>query len=318
MMATNGKPDHATPEAFITDVPPFVVAHPMGSNIAPLGLDRPIALLGGNERLSPGGMSSVLGIDHVEGLRSFVAEACRRQMTAGRDWYHHTPLALLGVHGVGKGAVAHWIARNAGVPLFRITAEEFRLPGSDGDHRMARALPCAPVLAMAASCCANPVIVLEIDVDAPPTNEVVEAIAVMIDPRRNARWIDHDYQTIFDLSHISWILEVQGRAPVSRVYDHAAAPVIPPELPGALASVVEAIGSIVKVDAPYEREELRRLDIAIGVCAGSGPAVDAATIAHVHASLGELARSRTQHVPCADLIRHAQRSLAHLGSQRLR
>lgn len=317
-MAANSSRDHESPEAFITDVSPFVVAHPMGSSIAPLGLDRPIALLGGNERLAPGGISSTLGIDHVLGLRSFVAEACRRQTAAGRDWYHHPPLALLGVHGVGKGTVAHWIAHNAGVPLFRITADDFRHLGSDGCHRMDRALPCAPVLAMAASCCANPVIVLEIDVDAPPTLEAAEAIAVMIDPRRNARWIDHDYQTIFDLSHISWIMEVQGRVPASGVYDHAATPVIPPELPSALASVVEAIGSVVEMDAPYEREELRRLDIAIGVCAASGLAVDAAMMMNIHASLGELARSRTRHVPCADLIRHAQRSLAHLGSQRLR
>ncbi len=315
MMATNGKQDHATREAIITDVPPFVVAHPMGSSIAPLGLDRPIALLGGSKHLAPSGLPSVLGIDHVEGLRSFVAEACRRQMIAGRDWYHHPPLALLGVHGVGKGTVAHWIAHNAGVPLFRITADEFRFPGPDGCHRMDRALPCAPVLAMAASCCANPVIVLEIDVDAPPTIEAAEAIAVMIDPRRNARWIDNDYQTIFDLSHISWIIEVQGRVPASGVYDHAAGPVIPPELPSALAGVIEAIGSVVEMDAPYEREELRRLDIAIGVCAASGLAVDAAMMMNIHASLGELARSRTRHVPCADLIRHAQRSLEQLSSR---
>jgi len=318
VMAANSSRDHESPEASITDVPPFVVAHPMGSSIAPLGLDRPIGLLGGNGRLAPGGMSSVLGIDHVKGLRSFVAEACRRQRTAGRDWYHHPPLALLGVHGVGKGAVAHWIAHNAGVPLFRITAEEFRLPGSGGDHRMDRALPCAPVLAMAASCCANPVIVLELDVDAPPTVEAAEGIAVMIDPRRNARWIDQDYQTIFDLSHISWVIEVQGRVPASGAYAHAAGPVIPPELPSPLATVVENIGSVVEMDALYEREELRRLDIAIGVCAASGLAVDAATMMNIHASLGELARSRTRHVPCADLIRHAQQSLAHLTSQRVR
>jgi hypothetical protein len=316
-MAANGSGDHESPEAFITDVPPFVVAHAMGSSIAPLGLDRPIALLGGNQRLSPGGMSSVLGIDHVKGLRTFVAEACRRQMTAGRDWYHH-PLALLGAHGVGKGTVAHWIAHNAGVPLFRITAEEFRLPGSDGNHRMDRGLPCAPVLAMAASCCANPVIFLEIDVDAPPTVEAAEAMAVMIDPRRNARWIDQDYQTIFDLSHISWIIEVQGRVPTSGVRNHASMPVIPPELPSSLASVLEALGSVVEMDAPYEREDLRRLDIAIGVCAASGLAVDAATAMNIHASLGELARSRTWHVPCADLIRHAQRALDHLNSQHVR
>lgn len=315
MIATKNDRDHATSEAFITDVPPFVVAHPMGSNIAPLGLDRPIALLGGNERLAPSGMSSALGIDHVAGLRSFVAGACRRQMNAGKNWYHHPPLALLGVRGVGKGTVAHWIAQNAGVPLFRITADEFRFPDQDGICRMDRKLPCAPVLAMAVSCCANPVIVLEIDVDAPPTDEAAEAIAFMMDPRSNARWIDQHHQTIFDLSHISWIMEVQGRVPASSAYQPAAVPVLPPVLPPALASLVEATGTVVEMDAPDEREDLRRLDVAIGVCATSGLAVDAAMVMTVHASLGELARSRTRHVPCADLIRHAQRSLADLSSR---
>lgn len=312
-MMANGKRDHATREAIITDVAPFVVAHPMGLSIPPLGLDRPIALLGGNERLAPGGMSSVLGIDHVKGLRSFVAEACHRQMIAGRDWYHHPPLALLGTRGVGKGTVAHWIARNAGVPLFRITADDFRFAEQDGIHRMDRALPCAPVIAMATSCCANPVIVLEIDVETPPTTEALEAIAIMIDPRSNARWIDHDHQTIFDLSHISWIIEAQGRVPGSGVCDRGERPVLPPALPPALASIVEAVGTVIELDAPYEREDLRRLDIAIGVCAASGLAVDPATAQSVLESLGDLARSVNRYVPCADLVRHAQRSLGHLN-----
>lgn len=317
-MPTKTNHDSRPAEAFITEGAPIVVAHPMGSNIAPFGLDRPIALLSNNDRLAPSGMPSALGIDHVAGLRSFVASACRSQTAAGNGWYHHAPLALLGFRGVGKGAAAHWIAKHAGVPLFRITADEFRLPEHDGMHRMDRPLPCAPVLTMAASCCANPVIVLEIDVDAPPTVEAAEAIAVMIDPRRNARWIDQDYQTIFDLSHISWIIEVQGRAASSGVYDHEAGPVLPPELPLALASVIEAVGSAVELDAPYEREDLRRLDIAIGVCAESGLAGDASMVTNVHEALCELARSGNRHVPCADLIRHAQRSLANLDPQSVR
>lgn len=82
-MAMGEKRGSAPAEAFITDGSSIVVAHPMGPHSAQLGLDRPAALLGGNDRLAPNGMSSALGIDHVAGLRNFVAAACERQSIAG-------------------------------------------------------------------------------------------------------------------------------------------------------------------------------------------------------------------------------------------
>lgn len=74
----------------------MTIAHSMGFGPSPLGLDRPLALLGGGTNLEPGGMPQALGIDHVPGIRRLVAEACRRQALAGQNWYHQPPLALLG------------------------------------------------------------------------------------------------------------------------------------------------------------------------------------------------------------------------------
>lgn len=308
-MATKEKRGTVPAAVFITDGPSIVVAHPMGSHFAPLGLDRPAAMLGGGDRLAPDGMPSALGIDHVAGLRNFVAAACRRQATAGRDWYQHPPLALLGERGVGKGIVAHWIARNAGVPLFRVSAAELTVAEEGRSDDAYRAFPPAPVIAMATSCCANPIIVLEIDVDTPPP-AVQAVIATMIDPRCNARWIDGNLRTIFDLSHISWIIEVQARTPEPDGRAHHGLPLIEPLLPPALADIVEAAGTVLKVEAPYAMEDLRRLDVAIDVCVASGLALDAATVEHVHASLCELQPSASRHLPCEHLIRNAQHLLA--------
>lgn len=311
-MATKADRGHMPADAFIADAPSVVVAHPMAAPCAPLGLDRPVALLGGSHRLMPGGMPSDLGIDHVAGLRSFVASACRWQATSGRDWYRHPPLALLGVRGVGKGSIAHWIAHHAGLPLFRVAVNGLVAPDvgrSDWTHRP---FPSFPVLAMAASCCANPVIVLEFDVEAPPTPEVEAAIVGMIDPRRNARWIDEDLKTIFDLSQISWIVEVQAPAPNrnrNRNFDLALAP---PTLPPTLASLIEAVGTAIEIDASNEGEDLRRLDLAIEVCNSSGLAIDPTTIADVHASLRELRRSEYEHLPAAELVARAEQALALL------
>jgi hypothetical protein len=311
-MATKGKRGNAPADAFITDGPSVVVAHPMGPHCATLGLDRPVALLGGGHRIAPDGMPCDLGMDHVAGLRSFVASACRRQASSDRDWYQHPPLALLGMRGVGKGMVAHWIARHAGLPLFRIAVNGLVVAEESAPDRTQRPFPSIPVLAMAASCCANPVIVLEFDVKAPPTPEVEATIVRMIDPRRNARWIDDDLKTIFDLSRISWIIAVHAPAPrrSHRGYYDPALP--PPRLPPALASLVEAVGAVIEVEAPCEREDLRRLDLVIEVCTSSGLAIDGTTIGDVHASLRELERSDDKYLPAAELIAHAQQALALL------
>lgn len=303
--------DRATsPEcAVLAGQPAVVVAHPMGPEPAPLGLDRPLALLGGN-RLAPTGMTSALGIDHAPGVGRVVAEACRRQSLAGRNWFQQPLLALHGRPGVGKGLAAHWIARNAGVPLYRMSIPAGDADGRHGLPTAACAIPPLPVMAMAASRCANPVIVVEVEAGALLDQRAEALLASMMDPRRNARWISEDLETIFDLSHISWILEVQVRSSTSPnpVADHAARRPIMPALPRSLSDLVEDSGTIVELTAPGERENLRCLDVAIAVCADE-QAWRPAAVAEVLATLLDLRSPAGGQLACATLVQHARRAL---------
>lgn len=285
-----------------------VIAHPMGDQRAPLGLDRPLQLRGDRSRMVPSGMPSALGIDHIPALRSFVADACRRRMLAGRHGYHQPPLALVGRKGVGKGFASLWIARNAGVPIFRMPVDD----SFSTDRlitRCAGSIPLPPVIAMAATLCANPVIVIELDVKRRITAQAEKALASMIDPRCNSRWIGNDEQTIFDFSHVSWILEVQdGISKSGAEHRETGAPVMPASPSPLLAALVEETGLAIEVDARRELEDLRRLDVAVEVCAAAG-AVEPAAVADVHAALCSLDRPSSGHVACDALVRAALRAL---------
>jgi hypothetical protein len=301
------------PQLTIAELPTMTVAHPMGDHAAPLGLDRPLALLGGGQRLAPSGMPCALGIDHVPGLRQFVAEACRRRALSGSDGYHQPPLALIGQNGVGKGFVAHWIARNAGVPLFRVpVGADFR-NGQSADHDVERRIPLSPVVAMASARCANPVIVLELDVDKPISDEAEETLVSMIDPRANSRWIDHEQQTILDLSHVSWIVEVQGRRSFrSGVQQPGETRVIEAVLPTRLEEVIRGTGAVFRLDPARDLRDLRLLDVAVDICAATLTTHPDA-VADVHAALLELRE------PWPDQVRTARWALTrHLDAGGLR
>lgn len=294
--------------------PHVVIAESMGPHPAPLGLDAPLALLGGGDRLMPGGMASALGIDHVRGLRTFMAEACRSQVLAGRDWYQQPPLALLGQHGVGKGFAARWIARHAGLPLFRMPVTyDFAANQPDSDGVEMR-LPAVPLIAMAASRCANPIVVVELDVDHPPEGVALEELVRMLDPRRNERWLDKAQDAIFDLGHISWIVQVHGRPqPRGGVHDPNASRGITAALPPLLADLIKDVGLILRIGPPSELEDMRRLDVAVEICA-SHAAADRLAIAAVNGHLLEIRRERIDHLPCGSLVREAERALAsHLA-----
>ncbi|QXT34759.1 hypothetical protein KV697_13300 [Sphingomonas sanguinis] len=305
-------------QLMIAEYPSMMVAHPMGDHGVPLGLDRPLALFGGGHRLAPSGMPSALGIDHVPGLRQFVAEACRRRSLSGFDGYHQPPLALLGQNGVGKGFVAHWIARNAGVPLFRVpVGADFRNEPSAGQD-VERRIPLLPVVAMASARCANPLIVLELDVDKPISDETERTLESMIDPRVNSRWIDRDQQTILDLSQVSWVVEVRGRRfPHGGVRNQDEPPVIEAVLPPRLETLIQAWGAMFRLEATRDVSDLRVLDVAIEVCAAS-MVTDPEAVADVHAALLEVKKPWPHHSAFGDLVSAAKWALSrHLGTDDL-
>lgn len=243
-----------------------VVGHPMGNTYVPLGLDRPLGLQGGGERLAPTGMPMALGIDHVPGLREFVAEACRRSAIAGAAAYAQPPLALLGDRGAGKGFVSNWISRVAGLPLFRMRAGGTPSVIDGWQDSKQGPLAALPVLAMACARCANPLVVIEMDVLDPIDAETDDHLASMIDRRRNRRWLDRQRGAIFDLGHVCWVLEMHGRT--TAVTDLRPAPDV--VLPPAMAKVVGEQGTTLRLSGSPDRDELRMLEITLSICAEQG------------------------------------------------
>lgn len=264
-----------------------IVGHAMGNTCVPLGLDRPIGLQGGGERLAPTGMPMAPGIDHVPGLREFVAEACRRSAIAGAAAYGQPPLALLGDRGVGKSFVSHWISRVAGLPLFRMRSGGTPSVIDDWQGSKHGPLAALPVLAMACSRCANPLVVIELDVLNPIDAETDDHLASMIDRRRNRRWLDRQRGAIFDLGHVCWVLETHGRT--TAVTDLRPAPDI--VLPPALAKVVDEQGTTLRLFNSPDSDELRRLEITLSICAEAGVS-DQRILVQVHDAVSRFVRNR--------------------------
>lgn len=296
-----------------------VVSFPMGTRAAPLGLDRPLRLLGGGEVLRPEGLASTFGIDHVPGLRTFVAEAARGQALDGNDWYRQPPLVLLGDEGSGRSFVSAWIARNAGLPLFRMPVRGNFAAGSATPNGQERPLPVLPLLAMASSVCANPIVIVELDLDDLPEGQSEAALIRMIDPRRNSRWMDVEHDAFFDLGRISWILEVRNHVPPSRT-DHDTRPNrADVMLPPALSDLISDVGSTIVVDCPNELHRLQCLDVAFEVCAEAGRA-DRATVGavydavHVRHPHGRGDRWCDREPKCGTLVAEAKRALATYGN----
>ncbi len=231
----------ATETFVIGDVDPTIrVAFPMTADAPTLGLDMPTGLLGG-AALPPDALPSATGLDHVLGLRTFLAEACRSQAMAGRNWFGHPPLVLVGPAGFGRGHVARRIAHIAGVPLVEANVSEM-CDGGNGPGIRTRDVPI-PVLAMALTHCANPIVLLDLE-ERSPNPLVSRRLAEMMDPLRTGRWMHEGFQTVFDLSHVSWIVQAPDRSPA--------------------VVAVEAHGGRVIPTAQQSdfREELRRLSVA--------------------------------------------------------
>lgn len=242
----------ATETFVIGDMEPAIqVAFPMTPDAATLGLDRPTGLLGG-AALPPEALASATGLDHVLGLRAFLAEACRSQTNAGRNWFGHPPLVLVGPAGFGRGHVARRVAHLAGVPLVEAGGAELCDVGR-GPGIRTRDVPI-PVLAIALTRCANPIVLLDLE-GASPNPLGSRRLAAMMDPLRTGRWLHEGMRTVFDLSHVSWIVQAPDRS-------HAVA-------------AIEAHGGRVIPTTPESdvREELRRLSVAQQVASDGGRGV---------------------------------------------
>jgi hypothetical protein len=141
------------------------------------------------------------------------------QRLSGRSWFRAKPILLVGPAGTGKTRLARRIAELAGVPMRTVPC------GASTDARMllgtARgwhsAQPCFPLVAMARSGCANPVIYVdELDKGArsSPNGSVSAGLLAFLEPETAARWTDECLLARADLTTVTWIASANELAPI--------------------------------------------------------------------------------------------------------
>jgi hypothetical protein len=185
----------------------MIVAREIGRDAMTFGLTVPMRLRGGGGLLAPEGLPLALGMDHQPELIRAVADACRRQAEGGRDWYSHGAMALVGPPGVGRGHAARRLAAATGLPLMVVDASTLagrRLLAGDAENGTIAAPPAA-VTAIAATRCANPLILVEGLGHASPVGRL---LAPFLDPARAPRFVSDRLGAIFDLSQVNWLLQV--------------------------------------------------------------------------------------------------------------
>lgn len=196
--------------------PILLFAQPVADDPTTLGLDSGAALLAGGDALLPSGLPMTIGMDHQPDFVRAVAHACREQVLRGRDWYSHGVMALVGSKNAGRGHAARRLAAATGLPLFVVDAStpagRAQLTGAAGPG--CTALPPFPVLAVAASRCGNPIILIE---GVRQGTDLVDLIGSFIDPDRAPRYESAHLGCVLDLGEINWIIQVDGDDGVSRL-----------------------------------------------------------------------------------------------------
>lgn len=202
-----GRPaSHQSPTDDRDSVARMVVARSFSNVPLPLGLDAPLELRGGGN-LSPSALALQLPLYWVPDVIARVAAACRRQSIEGRRWFAMPPVALSGPDGLGRTHIARTIARQAGVPFasFDIGGPRGADPMMSWNRSPDIPMPSSAVLAMAASRCANPLILVTGVDDATP--EAAEALASMIARESTTRWVDEGLEAVVDLGQVSWLIQ---------------------------------------------------------------------------------------------------------------
>lgn len=204
MIRTTTGESHPAP----ADGPPtLVVGSSWSRGPMALGLDRPFELRGG-DRVGRDGLAATLPLDWLPEFMDLVGDECFERDMLGTGWFGLPPVALVGPEGSGRTHVARQLARHAGLPLVVLDVA--------GDEGVRRLLPAALppevgmasdlVVAMAASCCANPVVLVtgcgEADAEA------LAALECMVDRHAGCRWLEEGIEAAVDLSCVTWLVAV--------------------------------------------------------------------------------------------------------------
>lgn len=202
--------------AFEAAIPAMVVGETLDNAPAPLGLDEPFALLGG-DRLGPDGIPFRVMHEHQPGFVRWVRESCQTCLAAERSWFRGRPALLTGTSGAGRTHAARWLARVVGVPFVILNLTDPLIATNLGaSRRVGEALWASPVtVAMAAARCAN-LVALVVGVEE-ASGDAVSGLVSMIDPEAGACWREDQLNTVVDLGEVTWLIQAEqaSRLPAS-------------------------------------------------------------------------------------------------------
>lgn len=174
-----------------------------------LGLDRPQRLLGGH-CLAPDGIATEAGIEWLPELSRLIADACSRQILSRRPWFSLPPVALAGASSDEARLLSRRLARLAGVPYLVIDVSRLQ---EDALSRSASrgtdlALPPDPVIAIATSGCANP-LVLVLGADQ-ASDRMAVGLGDLLDRQTSTRWLCPALGAVLDLSAVTWMISTSN------------------------------------------------------------------------------------------------------------
>lgn len=187
------------------DVPMMTVVRGATARSGFLSLDRPQRLLGGH-CLLPDGIAAEAAMDWIPGLSSLLADACRRQMASNRPWFWLPPVALAGANSDEAGLVSRRIARLAGVPYLVMDVSRLQDDALSRSAALGTNLivPPDPVVAIATSGCANPLVLVLGAENA--SDRLSSGLGDLLDRQSSARWVCHALDAVLDLGAITWMV----------------------------------------------------------------------------------------------------------------
>lgn len=196
---------------FKTARPAMIVGQTFDGGPAPLGLDQPFALVGG-DRLAPDGLLFDLMHEHQPAALEWVASCCRTSINAGQPWFHGPPVMLSGNCAFERIHFARRLAEQIHAPHVVLNCADpqigLALASSGRVDDAVWALPIT--VAMAAHQCANP-IVTAVGLGR-ATDDAVMGFFSLIDPAGGSCTEDQ-LRTTVDLSQVTWIIHDDYRAP---------------------------------------------------------------------------------------------------------
>lgn len=193
--------------AFEPATPAMLVATPVDDDtIPPLGLDQPLALLGG-DRLGALGIPFAVMHEHQPAFVRWVDTTCQNLLASGRLWFKGGPLLLTGPNGCGRTHAARFLAQQASVghAILNLTDPLIAASVSSTGQVQENLWALPPTIVMAATRCANPVIsVIGID---KVNDDVAAGFATMIAADTCRSWREDRLGVDMDFGEVCWVIQ---------------------------------------------------------------------------------------------------------------